>query len=276
MTDKMLFTFGVPLEVSKSVETSTKKEKRIIKGIASTEDIDRDGELVIQNGLDISYFLQQGFINYNHRVEPAFIIGYPITANINKSFYVEGELFQEHPIADQVWTLAKTLEKENAPRKLGFSIQGKILEREDNIIKKAVITMVSVTPTPTNPNALTWTDVAKSIVYQQPLNIDQLNKELAAGYAIESLNATGGSALRKESLEQILSSVSYGSVFNVISKISEIRKKFMDIAYEYNYPENNLIEVVADYFIYASLMATDSIDDAVELLESLFKEFSNK
>ena len=277
MSNSNIFNFDIPLQVDKSLLDSTKdkndnksEEKRIIKGFASTEDIDETGEKVLQEGLDISYFLKQGFINYQHKLEPEYIIGVPIKAEINKAFYLEGELFKGRPVADSVWELATTLEKENVPRKLGLSIQGRVLEREDNVIKKAIIHMVSVTPIPANPNSLAWAEIAKAIVKHQPIE-----KELMAGYATSPETQSNGGALRLESLETKLKDLDFGSVFSTLKKINTIKKTFKDYIYNtpnLDYQDENLLESLADYFVYVSLLSTDSVDDAIDILNSLINE----
>ncbi len=256
-----LFNFDIPLVLNKSVDKGT--TKRILKGYASTEDIDETGEKILQKGIDISYFLQQGFINYQHKISPDYIIGVPIKAEIKKSFYLEGELFHDRPVADAVWQLATTLEKENVPRKLGFSIQGKALEREENVITKAVIHMVSVTPSPANPHSLAWADIAKSIASHVPIQ--------------ESYYPTNNESLSKEAIAKKLQFLNFGNVFTTLSKINDIKRVFMNYIENtptLNYQDENLLHAIADYFVYVSLLSTNSVDDAIDVLTSLIEDLT--
>ena len=46
-----------------------------IQGLASTPDLDRDNEEIVQEGLDISDFVNHGFFNLDH--DNSIILGYP-------------------------------------------------------------------------------------------------------------------------------------------------------------------------------------------------------
>lgn len=161
------FKFFVPLEISKAKDSSGKEVMKI-GGIASTDDKDSDDEVLEPNGFDLSYFMRNGFINWHHqsKTNPAAVIGEPTKAEITeKGLYIEGELYNDSPVAKQVWDLAKTLEKSSKTRRLGFSIEGKALERDSldkKRITKAKITGVAITPSP--KNACTMMDIIKGEV----------------------------------------------------------------------------------------------------------------
>ena len=254
------FEFYMPITVDKSIESGedTKNEERILKGIASTEDIDADGEIVVQKGLDLSYFKKQGFINYHHRIEPEYIIGYPIKAEIvNKSFYLESKLIKGHKLADEVWNLAVTLEKENAPRKLGYSIQARVKERDGNIIKKALVYMVSVTPIPDNPNALTWTEVAKA---------------LTVGYEVEPALQVGGSALRVESLESDLKTLTLEDFNNFNKTIRELHDKLDSAIWEKYKDDWDSASMVSNFIWHTLLLNAKDLDDLSALVDTIISK----
>jgi len=95
--------------------------------------------------------------------------------------------------ADRVWELAKALRKSGLGRKLGFSIEGKILERgHGNRIVRAKIRNVAITNSPVNTDC-TWDIVTKAFA-----PIEEIDKALHAGYANP---AAAGMALVRESLE---------------------------------------------------------------------------
>lgn len=183
-----LFKFFVDADVN--LEKSESEGKRIIQGYASTPDEDRQGESLVQKGLDISDFVSHGYLNYDH--DNSIILGYP-TENTHidgKGLWVEGEILKGIPMADNIWELAKVLKKSNAPRKLGFSVEGKVIERRGNKIVKAKIYNCAITPNPVNTGA-TWEAVVKSF----------FSKSLEAGYATSPETQVDGSALRVESLD---------------------------------------------------------------------------
>ena len=141
-----------------------------IAGYASTPGLDRDGESIVQDGLDIGDFLEYGFLNYNH--DNSYIVGYPDRekTRVDKNgFYLEG-LLLDNDLGKRTWETALALEKSGAPRSFGFSVEGKTLKKgKDGRIEKAKIYNVAVTPTPVNPEA-TWEAVVKSMTSESIMN----------------------------------------------------------------------------------------------------------
>jgi len=182
------------------------EERRIIRGYASTEAEDRQGETLVQKGLDISDFVNHGWFNYDH--DNSIILGYPHpTCRIDDhGFWVEGELLKGIPMADKLWELAKALKKSNAPRKLGFSVEGKVTERDGMRIKKAKIYNVAITANPVNTTC-SWEAVVKS--FNGSSQIQTINKALEAGYETNPLEKEGGEVLISESLDRSLHNLSY-------------------------------------------------------------------
>lgn len=162
--------FFVPIEFEKA---QNKKGEKImkIKGIASTADQDSDGEILEPIGFDLSRFLTTGFLNWNHQAKSTgkgggaeAIVGEPTLAKITPKgeLYIEGVLYNGHPLAESIWSLAETLERNGSKRKLGFSIEGRALERDivnPKKITKALLTGVAVTHVPVNVN--TYLDLCK-------------------------------------------------------------------------------------------------------------------
>lgn len=194
MNDTFKFHLDADVDVVKS---ENEQGRRVIRGYASTPTADRQGESLIQKGLDISDFVSHGWLNYDH--DNSVILGYPTTSTKidENGLWVEGELLKGVPMADKLWELALALKKSNAPRKLGFSVEGKVLERRGNTILKAKIYNCALTPNPVNTEA-TWEAVVKS--FRPDSDID-MSKALSAGYATSPDTQANGGALRKESIE---------------------------------------------------------------------------
>lgn len=163
--------FYVPIDLLKSQDD---RDEMRIRGIASTPDLDRDNESVVQEGLDISDFVDYGFFNLDH--DNGIILGYPDkekTKITKDGLYVEGTLL-DTPRARDIWDTAMALQKSNAPRRLGFSIEGRVVNRDNKgKILKAKVTNVAITSTPVNPNA-TWDAVVKSMA-SSSLSTDTAN-----------------------------------------------------------------------------------------------------
>lgn len=198
MEDKFKFTLDADINKSDSQDEG----RRFIRGYASTADSDRQGEALVQKGLDIGDFVNHGYFNYDH--DNSIILGYPLpTCRVDdRGLWVEGELLKGIPQADRIWELAKALKKSNAPRKIGFSVEGKVLERTGNKVTKARIYNVAITTNPVNTNC-TWDAVVKSF------NAPNVTKSLNAGYEMVPEDMEGGSVFRKESIESDLKNLSY-------------------------------------------------------------------
>lgn len=163
------FMFSLPLDVLKSSNQDATEMR--IGGYASTPDQDRQGDCILQKGLDISEFVENGWFNYDH--DNSKILGYPDAEKTRvdaKGFYVEGVLLPESELACSMYKTAVSLAKCHAPRKLGFSVEGQVLRRDDKgKILKAKIYNVAITPNPVNTNA-TWDALMKSFAgYETPI-----------------------------------------------------------------------------------------------------------
>lgn len=154
------FNFFLPL--SKADSKVDAKGRRVIQGIASTEDVDLQGETVKLAGLDTSYFMKHGFFNNDHRKEPTDRIGEPTEIKITKAgLWVKGFLYVDNPEADKWWILINSLVNSDANRKVGFSIEGKVTRRQGNSILKAWIQNIAITASPVNTS--TWLEIVKSL-----------------------------------------------------------------------------------------------------------------
>jgi len=199
--DKNNFKFFVPCEIEKGKD---KEGKRImkIKGVASTIDEDSDKETLDPAGFDLSFFKKNGFINWHHtwKEKPSAVIGEPTLAEIrNNEFYLEGILYPDSKLAEEVYDLAENLEKNSqSGRRLGFSIEGQATERGSNdetnplfkYVKKAKITGVAITPTP--KNSATLVDIMKgNFVEFEAENEPQLKANGGSTYLIDITKPNG-------------------------------------------------------------------------------------
>lgn len=162
------FNFWLPI-----VKSSSDPDGYTVEGIASTDDVDLQGERVDQRGMDCEPLLKSGYINWNHGGTPKDIIGYPVKAEIVRSeevpalrdmgvtgqaLWLKGQLLKGNPMAEEVRTLIKSLE--GTPRQLGFSIQGHIQSKHGDDILRCELHQIALTHEPVNP--MTFAQVAKS------------------------------------------------------------------------------------------------------------------
>ncbi len=131
---------------------------RRIGGIVSTDHLDRQSEVLLQEGLDFTPFLKGGWFNDNHESTTDSVIGYPSAAELRhlpdgrKGWYVEGFLLKTDR-ANRIWDLATELQRSGSGRKLGFSVEGSIAERDPDDpkkVRKAVVREVAITKCPVN------------------------------------------------------------------------------------------------------------------------------
>lgn len=199
------FEFFVPFEIDVEKSDASDKGERRIRGYASNSFKDRQDESILQSGLDISNFVNHGWFNYDH--DNSIILGYPDKSKTkidSKGLYVEGTLLRGVDIADRMWETAVALQKSNAPRRLGFSVEGKILQKsETGKILKALIYNCAITANPVNPTA-TWEAVIKSFTED---NFD-ISKACEAGYEFNMDEENNGSCLKRESLDTSLKALS--------------------------------------------------------------------
>ena len=191
---------------------------------------------------------------------------YPTKAEIRKDgLYIETKLYPSSSVARDIWQLAQTLEEDSSTRRLGYSIEGKVLERKSNDksspdykkITKAVITGVAITHQPKNPK--TFANIIKGEI--DDLEEEDEEKEIeknkekkkqedkyyeGVNIKEKSLDTTEGKPLIKEDLDRKLKNVTFGKsevmerlfqdipgisiekakeVYNLIQKISNMKKK---------------------------------------------------
>lgn len=199
-------TFYAPAFLEKSTKTGKSGKEVIysVGGIISTEDKDTDGEII--KGLDVDTYFTGGWgkIKYEHKEykEPDCFIGFPKRViKKGKDTHFIGELIGFDPeakdedltiqqrLAKSTVTFLKEIEEFNkrnphTPQKAGWSIEGKILEKSKNLIKKAQVVNVVFTTKPVNTHTYA-----------------QLVKSLEVGYQHGSTDQTGFGATRTESLE---------------------------------------------------------------------------
>lgn len=220
MHHKSSFIFEIPAETWEKADADDRSRR--IGGICSTNDLDRQSEVVLQKGLDFQPFLDFGWFNDNHIGSMDAVLGYPDDAKFMKGkdghegWHVEGYLLKGVPRADAVWMLAQALQK-TGHRRLGFSVEGSVNDRDPinpNVVRKATIRHVAITHCPVNTSTA--------------LNI--LAKSLAAGSSVPMVRntpapSTEGRILSPQSIEATPSPRSRPSVGKKRKKLSPVEEQ---------------------------------------------------
>jgi len=158
------FQFYVPVDIYKD-----KKNNYRIKGLASTGDKDLQGEIIKQQGLDISVLKSgKGYLNWEHKNDPKNIIGLIDDAEITeKGLMVDGQLFKKHDQAKAVHQILDSLD-DNRKHRIQMSVEGTVISKSDGkekgsgkVIDKARITAVALTMNPVNKS--TYAELVKSL-----------------------------------------------------------------------------------------------------------------
>ncbi|HAA43186.1 MAG TPA: hypothetical protein DCE02_04175, partial [Ruminiclostridium sp.] len=219
------FNFWFPIEKAQEIiDPDTGEVRMLLGGIASTADEDSDGEFLDPKGFDIEPLLKSGMVNWHHQAkdQPAAIIGEPIKAEIRpEGLYVETELYPSSKIAQEVWQLAQILEKDSKTRRLGYSVEGKVLKRKSEDknspdykkIQKAIITGVAITHQPKNPK--TFASIIKGGVDIVDVDVeDETNEEDVEEEKRttekKGLDTKTGKALIKESVDKKIKNQTFG------------------------------------------------------------------
>ena len=210
-----------------------------IGGIISTESKDQQGETIDQSGVDWNYFLKHGWFNYEHKQGPENILGHPelvyeTNADGKTATKVEGVLYLHKAKAKEVYETAMAMKKAGVKRKLGFSVEGQVLERQNKKIKKARVLNVAITAHPVNPDARLEV-LARSLGYQTPAKPDpdaslsplvpqSMGSELPSKKPTLKNNSQGkiSSAKLAQLLTQVFPEIPFG-------KASEMARRIMSV-----------------------------------------------
>lgn len=200
------FNAFVPMDLSKSVDVDNDTQQySTVSGWASTPSIDLQNDIVNPKGIDIEYFKEHGYINYEHQSDN--IVGFPTEncyVDIEKGLYIEAKLFKDNEHVVKMIDLAEKLQKSGSGRKLGFSIEGAIKSRNINdnrVIDEVVISAVAITKNPANVEA-TW---------------ERFMKSFLTGDGTTPETQVDAGALRRESLASSIVNLTY------LTKIKDIK-----------------------------------------------------
>lgn len=168
-----------------------------IRGIASVESTDQDGETVIQKGLrlekgaPITLEHPKGIFNTIGEVVEVRSVekgGKPATE-------IDADLFLEDPVGKLVFQKAVTWHNADAAYRMGFSIEGfgALAKGDKSQIIKTLAHSVAVTMAPRHPDAQ-WSPVfAKGSVIPMAWHIlAKSGVPGAVGYPTQAIAATGG------------------------------------------------------------------------------------
>lgn len=176
--DSDRISLWAPFEV---LEKSSKDDPKLgyISGVATTEAPDADGDIVLTDGIDWSYFVGdndnegKGFLIDEHPVGNHNVVGYPLSVStitvpygeqMVKGAKVKGALYLEDRRGAELYQKACTMKRAGGDRKLGFSIEGSVKPggRRGKVVEKSQVKWLAITAAPKNELSW-WEPVAKSL-----------------------------------------------------------------------------------------------------------------
>lgn len=167
-------------------------EKRYVDGLASSEDLDAQGESVIQKGIILEPLRRSGWINWDHLQGAKFLIGEPVSAEVVRiedhprlrgraskglGLYFKGFLYKGHPEAEAAWFHLNNPER---TRLLAWSIQGRTLERDGHRLTKCELRHMALTHQPVQRKS--FADICKSMTLADttPLRLENLDGRITS------------------------------------------------------------------------------------------------
>ena len=128
--------------------------------------------------------------------DPAAVIGEPTKVEFRKGkgLYLEAKLYPDSEMAKKAYELARVLNQNSTKRQLGWSIEGKVVERDPknpSIVLKSKITGCALTPMPINPN--TFVNIIKGFTED--------DADVSAIEAVQSEGNGGGTKILMKSIE---------------------------------------------------------------------------
>jgi hypothetical protein len=171
------FKFYIPDITIKKAKASDggDVQEMILEGLAGDGTQDTANESLTYNGFDLDRMF---YINWEHSKDPDDVIGVILKKQLQKGgkLFIKGKLFNGHPKAISAYKLQEFLEKEG--HNLGFSVEGKVLERDPinpKVVTKAELYGVALCKVPVNP--VTYARIAKAFTGEEGIEEEEEENE---------------------------------------------------------------------------------------------------
>jgi len=125
------------------------------KGVASTEKLDEDKQIVLQKGLNFEPFKKYGYFNDDHGRGTCIAEAIDKKAWYdaeNNQWMVKGRFLPFVKRAQEYVDMAKSFEANDSDMRLRLSVEGKVrdISADESIVKKADVYRVAITLNPKN------------------------------------------------------------------------------------------------------------------------------
>lgn len=225
------YSLFVPIEDHDLLKSVTVDENGdyIVQGVMTSDDTDEEDDSISPEGMDCSYFLEKGWVKYEHGNKPEQFIGEPIEVRVGRfehptlmksvnGIFVKARLFASRALTKSAIETIGDLQKSNTKRRMGWSIEGNVKKRnEKGKVVKSVLRNVVLTMNPVNTT--TWAELAKSFAKDHELTID-MDKSMDTGAIAEVMPQSLEGAKKRDPQEDWLQH------FREFVKKSMIEKSF--------------------------------------------------
>lgn len=161
MTHELMWGFIDPIDDAPSLVKGLADEDELdpswlMKGLATAEILDADGQVLEQGGIDWSEWDQRGITHYKHPYAAERVCGQGVSRRYGIFSGVPGNhitvaLLKGLPVAQAVRAQHMELCKGPKKRGLGFSVEGKIDEMRRNRITKCRVRTMAIDAAPRGP-----------------------------------------------------------------------------------------------------------------------------
>lgn len=214
VTEQNKISFSMPL-TNKAFKTVIKKSEKTgkdtkliyIKGIGSNGSLDYQGEQIQPIGMDISYLLSDGIVDYEHDQDIQLGVVLKEGTYVDEDgLHIHAALFADEPYTQKMMKLYDNLQLVNdatgEDKHLSFSIEGITKARDPenpNIITDILIYAVALTAQPANTGCR-LEEVEKSLI-EHNKSVAKKSVGMTTGYADTPDTQVDGAALRRQQLE---------------------------------------------------------------------------
>lgn len=255
----------VPFRIDTFKSLATEKETKEgvinyqIGGCISTEQLDKQGEEIIQKGIDFATYAPYRRLKWEHDNSPKANIGFAEKIELRKGgvTYMNARIFAQpgtpqykvaqEAVGDIQNILAYNSMYPKNKKDLGFSVEGGKLAKSGTKVTKSIVTNVVLTTCPINTGAVV--DFFKSFI---------------AGTESNPLTMTGSGALRTEHLDGNLST-------NIKNQMKNIKNKDEAVSFykSQGKTETEAKELADQWEVENNgrLQISKSISDSIEKLE---------
>jgi hypothetical protein len=179
-----------------------------ISGIASSETMDADGDVIVQAGIDWSLFTSKGLLTYEHPFGVQNIVGEPRKVELTEvngvpATKVDAALYLTDPLGKSIHGKSSAMRKAGGNRRLGYSIEGHVIKRnpdDPHKVEKSRVKTIAVTAFPKNDDS--WFEPIAASLMAAGWSPPMYRAE-TVGYPVQGQAAAGVGGIEKIAMQSL-------------------------------------------------------------------------